>query len=414
MLSRTIQLVAIGVAARSASAQSPDSLTLEQSLTRALASRPQVVVASAAVERARGQHRVAGMIPNPSAQIQRDELAPTRTVTLVQPLAWIPRRAADRSATRAMVAGAVADSAQLIAEIGRQVRRAFFAALAADERMRLLNEQAVLADSLVILAERRVAAGDISALERDQVAQEAARARLASLQAREGARVARIDFARAVGGTPGDAPSPAGSLADALDQSADSSRLMGGASSSTFVPPDAISTLPGMRTALADSTAAAARYRSARWAQLPVPSLIAGREWGGEPLLRNSAILGLTLPFPIWNQGREATAEARAAARGSAARAAEMRLSLVAEVEGMRIRAIETATRARFARDSLLPEARRIRAAGVRLYEAGRTGIISVFDALRVERDVVQTLVQELLAFQEARADLIARLGRWR
>ena len=69
--------------------------------------------------------------------------------------------------------------------------------------------------------------------------------------------------------------------------------------------------------------------------------------------------------------------------------------------------------RARFARDSLLPEARRVRAGAVRLYEEGRTSVLPVLDALRAEREVARATVAELLAFQEARADLDAVLGRW-
>jgi hypothetical protein len=39
--------------------------------------------------------------------------------------------------------------------------------------------------------------------------------------------------------------------------------------------------------------------------------------------------------------------------------------------------------------------------------------VLPVLDALRAERDVARTTIAELLAFQEARADLNAVLGRW-
>jgi hypothetical protein len=58
-----------------------------------------------------------------------------------------------------------------------------------------------------------------------------------------------------------------------------------------------------------------------------------------------------------------------------------------------------------------MTEARRVRAGAVRLYEAGRTGVLPVFEALRAERDVARAMVRELLAFQEARADLAALRG---
>jgi cobalt-zinc-cadmium efflux system outer membrane protein len=378
-----------------------DSLTLEQALAHAQATRPQVALATAGVDRARGAKRVAGAIPNPNAQLETDNIAPTRKMTVVQPLAWLPGYVATRAAGSAGVDRAVADSMQLVADVGREVRRAFFGALAADERLRLLTEQAGLADSLVVLAARRVSAGDISALERDQVAQEASRARLVASQARLAARVARVELSRAIAFTSAAPPRAAGPLGDGLDVVA---RLDTTAEANER---------PALRAALADSAAAAARLLAARLSQIPVPSLIVGREWGEIAPLR-STVLGLSMPLPLWSQGRERVAEARGIARESAARVAEVRLTNGALIDGARMRVVETAERARFARDSLLPDARRIRAGAVRLYEAGRTGMLPVFDALRAERDVAQTVVQELLAFQEARADLAAALGQWR
>jgi len=391
-----------------------DSLSLAQALERARIARPQSALAAAGVERARGSARLGSLVPNPAAAAQRDDRTPTRQATVTQPLAWLVRRGADAEAGRATVARAAADSVQLIADVGREVQRAFYGALAAEERLRLVSEQLRFADSLVTLADRRVSAGDISALERDQIAQEASRSRLASAQARALARVARVEFARAVAWERVEPPRAAGSLANGLDVPAET----------TFferVDPAELMALPLVRTAVADSAAGAARFRSARLAQIPIPALVAGVEWGSADATivrsrdarRVTPIVGLSMPLPFWNQGREASAEARGVALEGAARAAEARLTAVAALGTARIRAVETATRARFARDSLYTEAIRIRAGAVRLYDAGRTGLLPVLDALRVERDVALTLVQELLAFQEARADLTALLGQW-
>jgi cobalt-zinc-cadmium efflux system outer membrane protein len=388
-------------------------LTLPDALARARSTRPQVSVAAAGVDRARGAARVATLIPNPQSSAQADERTPTRQATMSQPLGWLVRRGADAATGRALVARASADSAQLLADLGRDVQRAFYGALAAEEALRLTSEQARFADSLVVLADRRVTAGDISALERDQIAQEASRARLAQAQARAAARLAGVELARAVAWDGADTPRPVGALADALDS----------ASALADVPrvdPAELSALPALQAALADSATAAARLRAARLAQIPIPAIVAGVEWGtaeasvaGTRDARTTPIFGLSVPLPLWSRGGEAAAEARGAAREGGARAAEARLAVAAGLAAARIQHAETAGRARFARDSLFTEATRIRAGAVRLYEAGRTGLLPVLDALRVERDVARTLVQELLAFQEARADLTALLGRW-
>ena len=380
-----------------------DSVTLDQALERARSARPRTASAAAAASRARGQGRVATNIPNPSAQFETDELAPTRKLTIVQPLAWLVRRPADADVGRALRARGVTDSVLIVADLARDVRRSFFGSLAADEQMRLLGEQASLADSLVMVAERRVSAGDISQLERDQFAQEASRARLAWWEAREEATIGRLDLARATASSVESPPRPVGALDDGLNVAAP---VAGNA-----LAQGDVARLPALQLAITDSVAAAARLRSAQWAQLPVPSLIAGSEWGGDVNLPRSTVLGLSVPIPLWGQERAAVAEARGAAAEEAARAAEARLTLTSQLLAAETRVRESANRARFARDSLMTEARRVRAGAVRLYEEGRTGVLPVFEALRAERDVARAMVRELLAFQQARADLSALRG---
>ena len=68
--------------------------------------------------------------------------------------------------------------------------------------------------------------------------------------------------------------------------------------------------------------------------------------------------------------------------------------------------------RAVFSRDSLVPRAGRLQDGAVRLYRAGQTGVIPLFDALRAEREVALGYVQDLLAWQRALADWLLLLGR--
>ena len=383
-------------------AQVPDSLTLDQALARARLARPRVVAAAAVVERATGAARLGALIPNPSAQFEIDDLAPTYKLTATQPLAWLPRRGADLAAGRATIARARADSAQTLADVGRDVRRSFFAALAAERQLVLASEQRTLADSLARLAARRAAGGDISDLERDQIGLEASRTRLAAEQARQAADVARAELARAVAWESASPPTAAGALDEGLTGR---TTLLAGEE----VP--ALDALPFVRGAVADSTAAAERLRAARIAQIPIPGIVVGREWGSGS--SQNLILGLAMPIPIFTRGGEAVQQARGAATELSALAAESRLSARAQLAVSRARTENSARRAIFARDSLLPDARRVRAGAVRLYEEGRTSVLPVLDALRAERDVTRVTIAELLAFQEARADLDAALGRW-
>jgi cobalt-zinc-cadmium efflux system outer membrane protein len=389
-------------------AQGPDTLTIDDALARARATRPRVAAASAIVERAIGAARVGAIIPNPTAQFEADDLEPIYKLTATQPLAWLARRGADLAAGRAGVERARADSAQTLADMGRDVRRSFFGALAADRQLALATEQSALADSLARLAARRAAAGDISDLERDQISLEASRARLAAEQARQSAAVARAELARAVAWESAAPPRAVG----ALDEGLKKSRSLAALGTTASLGTTSIDALPFVRGAVADSTAAAARLRAARIARIPIPGLVAGREWGSGTG-SNNLILGLAIPIPIFSQGGEAVHQARGAAAELSALAAESRLTARAQLEAARARTESSDRRARFARDSLLPEAVRVRAGAVRLYEEGRTSVLPVLDALRAEREVARATVAELLAFQEARADLYAVLGRW-
>ena len=82
------------------------------------------------------------------------------------------------------------------------------------------------------------------------------------------------------------------------------------------------------------------------------------------------------------------------------------------QVRQARIHLEESAARARDDRDALAPAAAALRARAVRAYQAGETGILPVLDALRTERDVLLTTLQDQLTYQEALADWYALAGR--
>lgn len=381
-------------------AQGPaDSITLAQALARARANRPQMGAAAALAARGRASSGVLNLIPNPNLQVEFDEDAPTRKAVVGQPLSWLLRRANDRAAGRALTLGGIADSARVIITVERDVRHAFFRALGAQELVRLIGEQSHLADSVVNVMHRRLDAGDVSIIERDQAALEAGHMRLTLSRAREGAAVAHLDLARALGDPGAAVPVPGGPLDASLDVSASEANTAD------------IDDSPAVRIAVADSVATAARARSATIARLPIPSLIAGVEWGPSGTLTNR-IVGFSVPVPLFNSGGGVRAEAVAMAELAAARAGEERLAARAAIDGAAIRVSEARVRAVYARDSLVPVARRLRAGSIRLLDEGRVDLLPVIDAMRSERDAIQSLVNELVAFQVAMADYHALIGR--
>lgn len=375
-----------------------DSVTLAEALVRARATRPLVTVAAAGVAEARGAARAGMTVPNPVFSYTWTGDTPREHATVTQPLDWLLRHSSDHAAGTAGVVRAEADSQNTLAALDRDVRVAFYDAVAASRTMALTQEQAGLADSLAHAADARLAAGDISELERDQVAQEAQRARYAVSLAREDDRVAASALTRAVGGTT--ELVPVGALEDGLDLPLP-----------TAGPLDQI---PALRVALADSAASAARSRAQSIAQLPLPDLQGGVEWNDptNPNQGSTELLGFTIPLPLWNHGGGAAAQAKARARQDAAAAGEARLEAARAVEERTVRLQEAAGRARFDRDSLYPAARRLRQRAITAYSAGATSVLPVFDAMRGEQDAALTLVRDLVAYQDALAQWNALLGR--
>ena len=163
------------------------------------ARRGQVVVAGAGVDRARATARLGTAIPNPQVKYEHADLALTNTVEVIQPLWWLGSSGDTRSAGNASIRRARADSLRTRYTVAGEVMHAFYQVLAADQKLLLVRQQALAADTLLQLTTRRVALGDLSELERDQASQEVATVRLLERRSFEDARVSRLALARAMG-----------------------------------------------------------------------------------------------------------------------------------------------------------------------------------------------------------------------
>lgn len=383
----------------SALAPQRDSLTLEQALALARRARPQLRVAEATRAEARAGVGAVSAIPNPVLQYKHTEGSPSDEAILEQRLDWMLTRWPDRNAAQAGLRGATADATRIAAELSREVRVAFYQARAALESLRLVTALGASADSLATFAAGRVVAGDISALEREQFAVEAGRVRQMVSRAAEAAALAGAALVRALGQESGEQP-PAGPLDQGLDAPWPSAAGAG--------------SVPALQRALADSAVEQARFRAATLRRLPFPSLRIGREWDDNGPFSNGAtgILGFAVPLPLWNIGSGTAAVARARATRAAAAAGEARLETARLLAAGESRLRATRERALHSRDSLMPRAQRLSAGAQRLYRAGQTGVLPLFDALRAEREVALGYVQDLLAWQMALADWLALLGR--
>ena len=379
--------------------QAPDSLSLSDALRQSRAQRGQVATARARMAAARAGIRQAGTIPNPVGSYEYTEDTPRQHATLDQSFDWLLTRGPAREAGQASLAGAEADSAQLEADLAAEVRRAFYGALAGQAVRRLVEAEAAIADTLAQIAEHRFASGDISRLEADAAVLESQRVRLNLSRARATEAATGAELGRSLGWSDSVAIPPlAGDLGDGLGEAA------------AELPAEA--QIPGIRAAVAESTAALLRLRATSRAWVPLPSVLVGVEWSdpsqpGETL----GLVGLSMPLPIWNQGGGDRAAATATAEVAAAEARERRLTTRAALATAGTRLREAEFRAGVARDSLLPAAQRLRERATQAYQAGETGILPVLEALRTEREVSATAVDDLLTFQEAVAEWNRLIG---
>jgi cobalt-zinc-cadmium efflux system outer membrane protein len=378
-----------------------DSLRLGDALEFARGHRGVTELARAAVEESRAGIRLARALPNPTAAYGYAESPPRHTVTLDQPLDWLLRRGPDVSAARAQVARSTADSVGASAALATDVRQAFFRALGAMRLRELSQVQLATADSVTRIAERRLAHGDIPAIEHDRLRMEAAQARQALSRARAAEAEAGFTLARAIGWPDNQPlPSPVGSLSDGLDQLARDRPI--------------IEELPQLRSARADSAAAAAELRSARAGRIPLPSIQVGAQWDDPTDPRRPPLLlaGISLPLPLWNQGGAATARAEARLRKATAAALEIRLETHRQVAAALVELEEARNRALIARDSLLPGAGRLREKAVQAYAVGETGVVPLLEALRAEREIAIQSVEDLVVYQDALATWMSFAGK--
>ncbi|KQN26028.1 transporter [Sphingomonas sp. Leaf33] len=285
---------------------SQEGLTLEQALTLAGSNAPGIGAADAGVRAAEAQRRVAGQRPNPSLNAEVENVIGTggysgvrgaeTTVGLSLPLELGGKRSAriavaDSQAARARLAIGVAR-----ADLALSVTQAFNLAVASERRALVARDQLVTADEGLRVARVRVRAGRASPLEEQRADVTRINTRTALEQAERTVVLARGNLARLIGREPG-----------ALDVSW-FDRVGGG-----MGPREAAA--PGGTLALAiaeaDVATTNAQVRLARSQRVPDLTLSAGAR-RLEATNDVAAVFGVSLPIPLFNNGRAGVDVARA------------------------------------------------------------------------------------------------------
>jgi len=388
-----------GQAPRAIDAAGP--LTLPAALRMALDANADLAAARNELQAAEAAVLQAGARPNPALELSvEDRRRETRetTILLSQPVELGGKRSARVQAAEHSRAAAAAELDAKKAEIRAAVITAYFDVLAAQERLRLAEESARIAQRGTDAAARRVTAGKISPVDETRARVAESGVRIELTQARSELVLSRKRLA-ALWGNPAPQFGHAEGQIDALPELPLLMELHARRAAAPAVL--------RARSEL-DRRQSLAQLESSR--RIPDVTISLGVK-RSEELARNQAIVGVSIPLPLFDTNRGNVLEAlrRTDKARDELSATEIRL------DGDIAQAYERLDVARQEAEALqkeiLPGAQSAYDAAVKGFEYGKFGFLDVLDA---QRTLLQAKSQYLRALSEAhraRAEIDRILG---
>lgn len=377
-----------------ASAMSP-----EEAVQRALA-RPDVELAlRAGIDLARADLVEARTWANPELRLSHEAPdspadGPDETgVLLAQEFQLGGRRRLQRLAAESGIDAALAGAAATRAALRAEVLERYYTVLASARSVADIGAQAERLSRLVVVADRRRAAGDLSGYEGRRIAQLArsAQARLA---------LARGELELARGQLSGLIAAPVPDLApdEAL----------------VPPPPPPLATLAARLAASAEvlalqrrREAAAANLRAASRASVPVTVGVGQKRIdGGNGSSDDALLLELSVPLPLFDRNQAATARAAAHAAEAGARHAQAQTRASARLQALWQQADTLATLAAQMRRDEVPQAAELTRIALVSFEAGELDLVGLVDALDADLDASERVLDLELRARRARIEL--------
>lgn len=376
-------------------------LTLPTALSMAMETNADLSAANHELQAVEASVLQAGALPNPALELSvEDRRRETRETTFLlnQPIELGGKRGARLHAAERGKDAAAAELQAKRAAVRAIVITAFFDVLAAQERMRLADESANLARRATDAASRRVTAGKVSPVEETKARVAESSVRLELSQARMELMSARKRLA-ATWGNPAPQFERAEGRLDALPGLPDPTDLS-----------SRVASAPEMLRARSelDRRQALAQLEGSR--RIPDLTVSLGVK-RSEELGRNQAIVGVSIPLPLFDTNRGNVLEAlrRTDKARDELSATEVRL------DGEIAQAYERLNIARQEAEALqkeiLPGAQSAYDAATKGFEYGKFGFLDVLDA---QRTLLQAQSQYLRALSEAHraaADIDRILG---
>lgn len=370
------------------------ALSLQQALALALSASPELAVAQRELEASEGPVLQGASRPNPELSfLLEDTRRATRTTTVQinQAIELGGKRAARINAAQFGRDIAAAELSAKRADVRAAVVSSFYAVLQAQERITLASDSVALAQRASDAAAKRVLAGKVSPVEETKARVAEASARLEAAQARSELTLARQRLASTWGnGNPRfERADPSGSAVSDLPALPTPQALAARLSAS-----------PSLQRARIEVQRRRSLAEVERTKRTPDVTVSLGMK-RDEQTGRNQAIVGLSIPFPLFDRNQGNLLEALR-------REDKSRDELVAaqiQLQGAVLQSIgqldAAGTEARTLRDAVLPGAQSAYDAATTGFELGKFNFLDVLDA---QRTLFQAKSQYLRALGQAQA----------
>jgi cobalt-zinc-cadmium efflux system outer membrane protein len=398
-------VLAAGVVAL-ADAPAQSKLDLPATLTEAVANNPELRAARARVEAATGRAIQSRLWPNPSLEFSAEDVPVNRggfsqsknLAGVAQTVPFPGKKSLDARIGAKEITAAEWDYLGRELELARDVKVAFWRALAAQKKLEVAAALADTARSTSAAVRKRVELGAAPEQEQLRAEIEQERSVVELTAAQRDLAEAQKSLAPLLGRRPEKVGALAGELSEqaqrpGLDQARD----------------QMLARHPALHALLANREKAELELRRAKLDPLPDTTfgIAAGRDTGADA---NIMEFRVSLPLPLFDrsQGRQREARAQADIARNDLSATELRLTRNLAVLDERLRA--AGRQVESYRTRILPKAE----GALRLvrtgYEAGKFGLLDILDTQRTATEVRLAYYDKLLDLNTAQAELEALL----
>ncbi len=386
-----------------------ETLTLAQALALALEKNPELVASSADIRAAEARRVQVSRLPNPELEVEVENVAGSgefsgtdaaeATLQLSQLIELGGKRGQRTRAAALERDVAQLDYDALRLDVWRRVTQEFVAVLQAQRRLELAEQALALTEKFAPAAQRRVEAGAASPVELTRFNLQTATARNDREQARQNLSAARKRLAAFWGSA-----------------EPQFERATGDLEKLPTVPPpaqaaDRLSQTPSVRRWEQEQARRQAAVALERANAFPDVTVGAGVRHFNEPG-ENAAVLGLSVPLPLFHRNQGALAEARA---NSEKADAEQRAALVQRRSAVAL-AYESLAAAQAQittlRETILPQAQEAFDAVNEGYSAGRFSYLEVVDAQNTLIESKLRFIEALATAQQAVAEIEGLTGQ--